>query len=377
MAWSEKLPSGRYRGLYRDAGGKKRSVGRTFTHKAEAVREAAGLEADVRKSMRADPEAYKRPWGEWARDEWWPSRSVEESTRKADAIRLRLHLMPRWEHIPIGSIRRQDVKAWIAAMERQKIKAETRRRIVHLFSASLVAAADAEIIDVNPAYKMKMAGGAKAQERFLTREEFAKVRAEMPSTHDQLIIDFAVNTGLRPSELAGLHWNRVDLDRGLIRVVETFDEIGGSIKAYPKGKQVRDVPLTPELVEDLRALREERGAVRDCGVPHKAGRCRSGLVFTTPTGRPLRNSNWSPKWRDAVDRSGIGHARYYDLRHSYASWLLQAGVPLAEVGRLMGHVSTQTTAIYAHLAEMPRAAVLAALAGPAAPSLPHDEAEAV
>ena len=152
----------------------------------------------------------------------------------------------------------------------------------------------------------------------------------------------------------------------MLRVVETWDEPSGRMKSYPKGKQVRDVPLTPELVAVLALQPYQKG----CGVPHASGTCRSGLVFATPSGTVLRNSNWAADWRRAVADSGVSHCRIHDLRHTYASWLLQAGIPLAEVGRLMGHVSTQTTAKYAHLAATPSAAVLTALQ-PIAPHLPH------
>lgn len=367
MAWAEKLPSGRYRGVYRDGAGRRLSAG-TFTHKAKAERAAAAVEERARKSIRSDPEAFKRPWGEWC-EEWWPTRGVEASTEKADRIRRDKHLAPRWAKIPIGSIRRHDVKAWATSMAAAGTGPSTVQRAVHLFSASLNAAVDAEIIESNPAARMKLPKGEQAAERFLTHDEYEAVRDELPTTLDQLVTDMLVNTGLRWSELAGLHWHRVDLDRGTMRVVETYDETSGKVKAYPKGRSIRDVPLTPELVV---ALKERHGDApgTDCGVPHAAGKCRSGLVLTTERGFPLRNSNWAEGWRDAVARSGIGHARPYDLRHTFASWLLQNGVPLAEVGRMMGHKSTQTTMIYAHLAEVPSAAVLAALA---APRKPHDD----
>lgn len=364
MAWAERLPSGRYRGVYRDSAGTKRGVGRSFPHKAAAERAAAALEERARRSVASDPQAYKRPWSEWC-DEWWPTRSVEPTTLKVDASRRRTHLDPRWSDVPLGSIRRHDVKAWRAQMERAGVGPSTIQRAVHLFSASLEAAVDAEILEANPAARLRLPGGTQAQERFLTREEFNAIRDELPTTSHQLVADLLVHTGLRWGEMAGLHWNRVDLERGILRVVETWDEPSGRIKSYPKGKRVRDVPLTPEVVDGLRELpRRDVG----CGVTHAAGKCRSSLVFTTERGHVLRNSNWSEDWRRAVEESHVGHARIHDLRHTYASWLLQAGVPLAEVGRLMGHVSTQTTAKYAHLADIPQAAVLAALA---APNLPH------
>jgi integrase len=184
----------------------------------------------------------------------------------------------------------------------------------------------------------------------------------MPTTFDQLLVDFLVGTGMRWNEVAGLHRNRLDLKRKIVRVVESYGETDGHIKAYPKGRRVRDVPLSDELTTALQAHLDATPAPLSCGLTHKAGKCRSGLVFTTTTGKPLRNSNWSPLWREAVEHSGIpDQVRPYDLRHTYASWLLQDGVSLAEVGQLLGHISTQTTAIYAHLEKDPSTNARAAL----------------
>lgn len=366
MAWSEKLPSGKYRGVYRDGAGKRRSAG-TFTHKAKAEREAAAKEVEARKKLWRDPEAYKRPWGEWA-EEWEKARSVEVTTARADAVRMEKHLRPRWGDVPIGSITRHDVKAWAKVLA-VEVGPSTVQRIVHLLSASLNAAMDAEVIETNPAARIRLPGGAKEQERYLEHEEYDQIRAQLPTEGDQLAADLLVGTGLRWAELAGLHWSRVNLRRNVLTVVEVFNETAGSIKPYPKGKRARAVPLTDELVAALTAHRSAQVGRTSCGVDHESGICRSGLVFTTPTGRPLRNSNWSPLWRQAVADADVGHARIHDLRHTYASWLLQQGIPLAEVGRLLGHVSTQTTAKYAHLAETPSEAIRLALA---APRKPHE-----
>lgn len=364
MAWAEKLPSGKYRGLYRDAHGTKRSAG-TYSHKTRARNAAAAKEENARRSMLRDPEAFRRPWSEWV-EEWWPDRKVEASTAKVDKGRLDRHLMPRWGQVPIGSITRHDVKAWTSQMARDGVGPTTVQRCTHLLSASMVAAMDAEIVDSNPAARLKLPGSAKAQERYLTRDEYDTLLEHLPTTADRLIVNFATHTGLRPGEWAGVHWNRVDLDRGVVRVVETFSELGGFIKAYPKSRKMRDVPLTDELVAALREERESRGDLTEgCGVEHAVGQCRSSLVLRTHGGSVVRNSNWSPIWREAIAASGVGHARPYDMRHTYASWLLQAKVvDLAELSVLMGHASINTTMIYAHLAETPSEKVKAALAAP-------------
>jgi integrase len=84
-----------------------------------------------------------------------------------------------------------------------------------------------------------------------------------------------------------------------------------------------------------------------------------------PSGPQVGYAQYSKAFRRAVALADVGHARVHDLRHTYASWLLQSGrVSLAEVGKLLGHVSPLATQRYAHLDELGADKVLAAL-GPA------------
>lgn len=342
--------------MYRDGHQKRRSAG-TYSHKKEAERKGSAAEESARKNIWRDPEANKRTWGQWC-DEWWPTRNVAASTLRADAYRRDNHLKPRWEDVPLGAINRHDVKAWAVTLSKT-IGPETVKRCVHLLSGSLVAAIDAEIIESNPAARLKLPGAALAPERYLTDEEYEKVRAQLSTENDRLIADLLVNTGLRWGEMAGLHVARVDLDRGLLRVTNSWDEADGEMKE-PKGKRVRDVPIIPELVK---AFSELERVGQTCGYTHKEGRCPGPLLMQTAGGAVLRNQKWAAEaWRPAVENADVGHVRPHDLRHTYASWLLQRGVDLAEVGELLGHISFQTTQRYAHLTKTPSSKVLAALA---------------
>lgn len=377
MGWPEKLPSGKWRAVYRDGNGARRTApGGPFSHKAAAVRAAAAAEADARDKIGADPRGAHRTWGEWV-VEWWPSRTVEASTLQADEGRRRNHLEPRWGDVKLGAIRRQDVRAWAADLGRQGLAPGTVLQCVVLLSGSLSAAVDAEILTANV-----VAGLTKSlpqpppgQERFLTREEYVAIRDQMPTRRDQLITDVLITTGLRWGEMAGLHRWRLDRHRGRMHVVEAWAETAGLVKAYPKGRRTRDVPVPGWLLADLEELTSEL-ARKTCGLPHKDGRCRSPLLLTTESGTVLRNSNWAGAvWGPSVKAAGVGQVRIHDLRHTYASWLLQDGVPLAEVGQLLGHESPVTTQRYAWLSREPSAAVLRALGTGFAPRLPHASAE--
>lgn len=365
MGWAERQRSGKYAAKYRDAFGRARSAG-TFTHKAEARRVAAEAELDARRRMQRNPDAHKRPWGSWA-GEWWPTRGVEPGTLSRDASRLQIHLMPKWGNVPLGQITRQDIRGWIAELTASGLAPSTVQKIVRLLSASLNAAVDAEILQANPAARVKLPTVAPNKDRFLTAVEFDALAAAMPTTEDRLILEFLANTGLRIGELAGLHQHRLDLKRGLVTVAEAFDEEVGDMKAYPKGRRVRVVPLSADLVEQLEG-RDRRGG--SCGVEHRTGKCLSALVFTNPAGGPLWRSNWDTIFRNAIAAVNLGTDEepvamealtIHDLRHTYASWLIQQGVDLAEVGRLLGHVSPATTQRYAHLKETDNSAVLGAL----------------
>lgn len=101
-----------------------------------------------------------------------------------------------------------------------------------------------------------------------------------------------------------------------------------------------------------------------CGHEHITGRCRSELVYVNASGSVVDSSHFTKALTRAAKAAGIGHLRVHDLRHTYASWLIQAGIPLEEVGRLLGHVSPITTQRYTHLGATPSAAVLAALSDP-------------
>lgn len=369
MAWAEKLPSGRWRASYRSPGGRLRSAG-TFPHKAAAVRAGAAAEAEARAPRWRDrSDADRVTWAAWC-ESWWPTRAVEPSTLARDAARRDLHLLPRWGAVPVTGITRHDVRAWAGQLLVTGRSPATVQRIVHLLSASLAAAVDAELLDANPAARLRLRQGQQASERYLSREEYAAITEHMDE-RDAVVAHLLVGTGLRWGEAAGLHRHRLDTDRGVLRVVETWDTSAGQVKAYPKGRRIRQVPVPRWVLDAL----PDPGPGRSCGEQHAVGTCRSPLVLTAPRGGALDVDNWRRRaWEPAVRAADVDHVRVHDLRHTYASWLIQDGITLEEVGRLLGHVSPLTTRRYAHLADTPHADVLAALTDPRSARLEPAEA---
>lgn len=293
MPWSEARPDGTHRAGWRDASGKvRRKSG--FRRASEAVRYAGEQEAKARRGE-VVPTGRALTWGQWC-DVWLTLRAVEPSTVDSDASRLRAHVRPRWDAQRLNRITRAEVQAWVNELA-CVLAPGSVGRVFHLLSASLVAAVEHGHLAASPAVRIKLPPSARGHERFLTRAELDAVLEYLNEPYRAMAAILA-GTGLRFGELAGLHWQRVDLDERMLHVIETFDSVDRVIKPYPKSgsKKVRGVPLAGWVVAELAALRLRSGQARSCGVEHRSGAvCRSGLAIPAPRGAALDERNVRPR----------------------------------------------------------------------------------
>lgn len=339
MAWAVKRASGKWQGKYRAKDGSTKSAG-TFGRKSDAVKAAAIAETSRPTS--------DMTWGQWA-SAWWPTRAIEPETERTEKGMLRKHIEPHWRDKLICEITRHDVQAWATGLVSGKkpLSPGSARRVLGVLVSSLSGAIDAGILDMNPATRIKLPPAPTGREVFLTHAQFDALLEAIPHRADAALVMFLANTGLRWGEAAGLHWHNVDEDRGVIAVSDVLS--GNEIKPYPKGRRQRFVPVFDWVLENI----ERPDVMTGCGVKHREGKCRSGLVFPAKGGGARDDRNFSrrvliPAMEDAK-LADLG-ATLHDLRHTYASWLIQGGVPIERISELLGHASLSTTQIYAHLA---------------------------
>lgn len=165
---------------------------------------------------------------------------------------------------------------------------------------------------------------------FLTIDEGARL---LEANRDRLCHDMvlcALRTGMRLGELLALRWADVDFERGMLVVRRSRT---GGVESSPKNNRIRYIPMSPDLRESLLARRRH-----------------SDHVFPREQGGPL--STWSAldQLREAAHRAQLRHFGWHVLRHSFASQLAAAGVPLVAIQALLGHSTIQMTMRYAHLA---------------------------
>lgn len=163
----------------------------------------------------------------------------------------------------------------------------------------------------------------------------------------------AIGSGLRLGELLGLSWDDIDIDARQLTVRRTLARTysggrGGYDFAEPKTKRSRRTVMLPALA--IEALRRQKA--RQATAQLAAGTAwqdRRRLTFTDAVGRHVMPGHASKAFRAAADRLGI-HVRFHDCRHTAASLMLAAGVPLPVISETLGHTSIVVTAdVYAHL----------------------------
>lgn len=154
----------------------------------------------------------------------------------------------------------------------------------------------------------------------------------------------AATTGLRRGELLGLRWSDVTADGTLtVRQSMTRDKAGawspGEVKS---ARSRRTLPLPVRARQALEAQRSrQRFAQKAAGT---AWQDRDGFVFTDAVGRPLLPEYVSHRFLKDVRAAGVPRVRLHDLRHSAATALLAAGVPLAVIADWLGHSNVSITA---------------------------------
>lgn len=157
--------------------------------------------------------------------------------------------------------------------------------------------------------------------RWLTREEAERLLAELPP-HLAEMARFALATGLRESNVTGLEWSQVDLAR---RVAWIHPD-------QAKARKAIGISLNRDAVLVLRRQQGEHPT----------------RVFTYQ-GQPVSKAGGNA-WRKALVRAGISDFRWHDLRHTWASWHVQAGTPLQRLMEMGGWSSLEMVLRYAHLA---------------------------
>ena len=215
----------RYLARYTDPSGRERA--KSFTRKKDAERFLTGIENDKLRGTWTDPTLGRVQLADWYALWRRATVALRPNTEARDERLFRLHILPRFGSMPLVAITQYEVRVWVTHATRQGLAASTVRRAYQLLGKVMAAAVDAGMIAQNPCRRVPLPRIERREMRFLTPAEVARLADSIRPEYRALVLLGAYG-GLRIGEMAGLRRGRVDLDQGMVDVVEIVTEVSGT-----------------------------------------------------------------------------------------------------------------------------------------------------
>jgi integrase len=273
---------------------------------------------------------------------------VERKTLAEYRRYLTRDIEPILGYIPLEALNRADISKWVNRLRDDGASGKTIQNKLGFLSGCLNSAVRDGDLPANPAAGIRLPRTVKREMEILTRAEFDILKAAFTERWHPLL-DLLVSSGCRFSEATALKPADVDLGKGTIRITKAW-------KRIPDGDGERYELGQPKTRRSTRTIGVPASVLDDLDLSGK-------WVFTNSHGGPIRIYSWRTNvWTKslakakAVDPDNPDEAvltkpiRIHDLRHTAASWLLGAGVPLIVVSAHLGHEDPGVTSkVYGHL----------------------------
>lgn len=252
--------------------------------------------------------------------------------------------------LPLTSLSRDDIARWMQGLSEKGASGKTIANKHGFLSSALNAAVRAGRIPSNPAAGQRLPSSERQEMVCLSQEDFARLLDNIAEFWRPLV-EFLVASGCRWGEATALKPSDIDRANSTVRITRawkrTYDRGGYEIGSPKTKKSVRTINIPKAVLDKLDYSNE--------------------WIFLNKAGRPVKGNGFHDRiWQPAVERTWpsvdeegnpftdksipILRPRIYDLRHTCASWLVRAGVPLPVVQQHLGHESINTTiSLYSHI----------------------------
>jgi integrase len=358
---------GRWEGRYYVKGQRKSVFGRTKREAQEALRKAL-TNADngiAPVPQRATVATYLEEWLDTSVRPRLRPRTAESYT---DTVTR--YIAPAIGKVQLAKLTPEDVSRMVARLTaRGDLSPTTVRYAYAVLRIALGRALKTGRVVRNVATLADPPGKAHVEQHPLTAEQARAFLEAVASDRLGALYTVAIATGMRQGELLGLTWADVDLEAGTLAVRHTLTR-GTRELADPKTERSRRVlRLGMEATTALckhrpRQLVERVAAGRRWGIRGKDRDKEPDLVFTTRIGTAMDSRNVTQGLQTALARAGMPRQRFHDLRHAYATLMIEAGEDLVVVSKSLGHSNLATTAdVYAHLTPTMQEAAAARMDG--------------
>ncbi|MFC0860957.1 tyrosine-type recombinase/integrase [Sphaerimonospora cavernae] len=251
----------RYTAYYFDIKGMEKSAG-TFSNKKDADAAWQKAEARVSEGRVGDPKRGRQPFERYVLDVWLPNHEMEATTRQKYTYAVHRHLVPEFGNLRMIDILPEHVRQWVATMKRNGISPVTIKSNMVILSAIFTTALHDQVTYLHPCKGVKTPPVVPKPLTIITPEQFNTLYMGLPDSDSQLLVETAIETGLRWGELTELRVKDLDVPSRILTVSRAVVEVNPKfhpqgerflVKPYPKDKEFRRFKLTAQIVMKLQA----------------------------------------------------------------------------------------------------------------------------
>ena len=299
---------------------------------AEARKKAKILKAEI--ALGSDPRGEEKArkavitFSDFFEDHYLPYATSRKRSWERDEQLYRLRVKAIFGSKRLNEITRLQIQTFHASVLEEGLAPATADHHVKFIRRALNLAVEWEMLEKNPAAGIKLFNADNKVENYLNEEELERLvtvlRADNPPTVCRVAL-FLLSTGARLSEALHAKWEHIDKQARVWRIPA----------ANSKSKRIRAIPLNDSAIEVLDMLDSED--------------THDYLFINQLTGERLTSVN--RVWNRLRIKAGLSHLRMHDLRHQFASFLVNSGRTLYEVQKILGHSDAKVTERYAHLSQ--------------------------
>lgn len=247
----------RYVALYRDLRGRQRSAG-TFATMKQADKAWQRAEALVESGRLGDLRRGRQTFRHYVEHIWLPAHQIEASTRERYTYMIGKHLMPEFGAMRMIDIMPEQIRNWITNQKASGLSASTVAGNKTILSAIFTTALNDQVVFLHPCTGVKTPTVARNPRIIVTPEQYDAIHHNLSGNTTRLLVETAIESGLRWGELTelrpidlDLHSRMLTVSRAVTETTTPGDGKRFSVKAYPKDKEYRRLKLSPSICAAL------------------------------------------------------------------------------------------------------------------------------
>ena len=260
------------------------------------------------------------------------------------------HILPRIGKVSLKDLRLIDIEKFYGEMALEGIGIRTIRITHNILHQALGKAVKYNLILANPAHGAALPRYKSGEMKVLDEAQITQLLVAAQDSPYLALYQLAITTGMRQGEILGLKWTDLQWQSGILHVQRQAQDIRGqgTIFQEPKTRAGRrTIKLGESTLQALRVHRQRKQVQKlVAGQRWKD----HDLIFPSSAGTPLDPSNLRLDFYQVLEKAGLPKVRFHDLRHTAASLMLNHGIPVIVVSKMLGHSKPSITLdIYGHL----------------------------